>query len=155
MGGGANSDFLLDQTPVEPAYLGTWQPLRHVWHVTGYERWLALPAMKQWLGAPLQPGDSWQDDDAAWAAVEDKNPQTLREAFREVRREQIELLDRLAGVDWETPRETLWGNKSLAWVVTKTFQHTYEHTDTLLRMGLWWEFILGEIEKARAKEQTL
>ena len=39
------------------AYLGTWPPLRHVWHVTGYERWLALPAMKQWLGAPLPPGD--------------------------------------------------------------------------------------------------
>ena len=24
-------------------------------------------------------------------------------------------------------------------IVTKTYQHTFEHGDTLLRMGLWWE----------------
>ncbi len=37
----------LDQLPVDPVSLGTWPPLRHVWHVTEYERCLALPTMKQ------------------------------------------------------------------------------------------------------------
>lgn len=142
---------LQDQFPVEPGYLGTWQPIRHLWHVAGYERFLALPAMQQWLGAPLPPGDSWHDDDAAWTAETGKSPAVLIAAFQKVRQEQIDLLNQLVGVDWETPRETLWGHKSLSWVITKTFQHTYEHGDTLLRMGLWWEFILNEIAKAQAK----
>lgn len=144
---------LRDQLPVEPAYLGTWQPVRHVWHITGYERCLALPTMQQWLGAPLPPGDAWKDDDADWSAVQDQRPETLIAAFRAVRQAQIDCLDLLTGVDWETPRETLWGPRTLAWVVTKTFQHTYEHGDTLLRMGLWWEHILGEIAKAKADAQ--
>lgn len=145
---------LLDQTPVEPEYLGMWQPLRHVWHVSEYERCLALPAMQQWLGAPQPPEDAWQDGDADWAAVPEKNLAALLNDFWQVRRQQIALIDQLAGADWETPRETGWGLRSLAWVVTKTLQHTYEHGDTLLRMGLWWEHILGEIARARAAQET-
>jgi hypothetical protein len=48
-------------------------------------------------------------------------------------------LNQLASTDWSTPRQTSWRLKPLSMVVTKTFQHTYEHGDTLLRMGLWWE----------------
>lgn len=144
---------LLDQLPVEPKYLGTWPPLRHVWHVTEYERWLALPTMKQWLGEPLPPGDAWRDDDPDWAAVGDKSQQSLSAAFQQVRQQQIDLLDQLTGADWQSPRTTLWGEKPLTWVVTKTFQHTYEHGDTLLRMGLWWEHILGEIAKTRSSAE--
>jgi hypothetical protein len=145
---------LRDQIPIDPQYLGTWPPLRHVWHVTEYERCLALPGMQQWLGAPLQPGDAWQDDDPAWAAVADKRPAALVAAFRAVRQEQVELLAKLAGADWEAPRETLWGPRPLSWIVTKTFQHTYEHGDTLLRMGLWWQHILKEIAKANKENRT-
>ena len=147
-------EYLLDQLPVEPGYLGTWQPLRHVWHVTEYERCLALPTMKQWLSGPMPPEDAWKDDDAAWAAVKDRRPAALSAAFRQVRQQQIDLLAQLANADWETPRETLWGMRPLSWIVTKTFQHTYEHGDTLLRMGIWWEHILGEIAKAQAKAQA-
>ena len=147
------SPALLDQQPVDPDYMGTWPPLRHVWHVTEYERCLALPSMKQWLGAPLPGEDAWPDTDEAWAAVVDKSPAALSAAFRQVRQQQIGLLDDLAGADWDTPLETLWGHRPLSMVVTKTFQHTYEHGDTLLRMGLWWEFILGEIARSQAQDQ--
>jgi len=143
---------LHDQLPVEPNYLGTWQPLRHVWHVTGYERSLVLPTMQQWLGAPLPPDDAWKDDDEAWAAVVEKDQAALSASFRAVRQEQIDLLEPLAGVDWQTPRATLWGERPLSWIVAKTFQHTYEHGDTLLRMGLWWEHILKEIARAQAEK---
>jgi hypothetical protein len=53
------SPSLLDQLPVEPGYLGTWTPLRHVWHLTGYEQCLVLPTMKQWparLSPRVMPG---------------------------------------------------------------------------------------------------
>jgi hypothetical protein len=136
---------LLDQLPPDPGYLGTWTPQRHVWHVTEYERCLAIPSMKQWLGDPLPPDDIWMDDDDTWASVKDKSPAALSSAFRQVRQQQIDLLDQLTAVDWQAPRETLWGSKPLSMVVTKTFQHTYEHGDTLMRMGIWWETILEEI----------
>ena len=137
------------QLPVEPGYLGTWPPLWHVWHIIGYERYLALPSMNQWLGGPLPPGDAWKDDDEAWAAAE-KSPDAYITSLQMVRQEQLHLLEQLASVDWETPSQTLWGNRPLSWIVTKTFQHTYEHGDTLLRMGLWWEHILNEIAKGQA-----
>ena len=63
--------------------------------------------------------------------------------FCDIRRQQIVMLDELAQVDWEAPQATLWGDKPLKMIVTKTYQHTFEHGDTLLRMGLWWEEFAG------------
>ena len=142
---------LREDLPPDPGYLGTWSPARHVWHVTEYERCLVIPSMKQWLGGAVPPGDAWPDDDDTWAEVHNRGLDALSAAFRQVRQQQIDLLPQLAGVDWETPRDTLWGPKPIAFIVTKTFQHTYEHGDTLLRMGLWWEHILDEIAKSQAK----
>jgi len=86
--------------------------------------------------------DTWLDDDNAWAKVQNRGFDELTSAFRSVRQQQIELLNKLINADWNTPRETLWRHKPLSMIVTKTFQHTYEHGDTLLRMGLWWEEIV-------------
>ena len=145
---------LHEQLPPDPAYLGTWSPARHVWHVTEYERCLALPSMIDWLKIE-QIDEDWPDDDEAWAKVQDRGFDTLIANFRRVRQQQIDLLDQLKDVDWDAPRETLWGLKPLSMVVTKTFQHTYEHGDTLLRMGLWWEEILKEqAEEARKSTST-
>ncbi len=59
-------------------------------------------------------------------------------AFRQVRAEQIALLPRVDRSAWEEPRDALWGAVTLRWVLTKTFQHTCEHTHDVLRMALWW-----------------
>jgi hypothetical protein len=133
------------QLPPDPEYLGTWSPARHVWHVTEYERWMALPAMYEWIDGPKPPDEDWPDDDAAWAKAQELGLEGLVSKFRHVRQQQIDLLDQLSAVDWIAPRETGWGMKPLSMVVTKTFQHTYEHGDTLLRMGLWWKTILEEM----------
>ena len=125
--------------PPEPDYMGTWPPARHVWHVTEYERCIVIPSMNQWLGGSFPNEDDWPDDDHTWNKVQARGFEESTSAFRAVRVQQLELLDQLVNVDWEVPRETLWGHKPLSMIVTKTFQHTYEHGDTLLRMGLWWE----------------
>ena len=138
------SPSLREDLPPDPKYLGTWQPARHVWHVTEYERCLVIPSMNQWLGDSIPTEDAWRDDGNAWANVHNREFEELTSAFRHVRQQQIELLDKLTNTDWNTPRDTLWGHKPLSMIVTKTFQHTYEHGDTLLRMGLWWEEILEE-----------
>ena len=135
---------LREEIPPDPEYLGSWPPARHVWHVTEYERCLAIPAMYHWLDGPMPPEDDWPDDDETYATVRGGGIAELIVNFRLIRQQQIDLLDQLAAVDWSEPREVLWGLKPLSMVVTKTFQHTYEHGDTLLRMGLWWEEILEE-----------
>ncbi len=130
--------------PPDPEYLGIWSPARHVWHVTEYERCLAIPAMYDWAAAETPSDDDWPDDDEAWATVQERGFDALLTKFRDVRQQQIDLLDQMTTTDWNLSRETLWGHKPLSMVVAKTFQHTYEHADTLLRMGLWWEVILRE-----------
>lgn len=134
--------------PPDPGYLGTWPPARLVWHVTEYERCLVLPSMQQWLGGAIPDGESWDDSDEAWSAAKTRTANELVAAFNRVRQEQIQLLDPLATVDWTSLRTTLWGEKPLSMIVTKTYQHTFEHGDTLLRMGLWWR----EIEEMNARQ---
>jgi hypothetical protein len=109
--------------------------------------------MYLWLAGPMPPDEDWPDDDETWANVQERGFEALMANFRRVRQQQIDLLDQLTTVDWSEPRETLWGPKPLSMVVTKTFQHTYEHGDTLLRMGLWWETILEE-EAQKSTHET-
>lgn len=87
---------------------------RHVWHVTEYERCLALPSMIDWLDIP-QTDESWPDDDEAWAKVQDRGFDALIANFRRVRQQQIDLLDQLKDVDWDAPRETLWRLSHFPW----------------------------------------
>ena len=35
-----------DQLPPKPGYMGTWPPIRHVWHVAEYERCQVIPSMQ-------------------------------------------------------------------------------------------------------------
>ena len=62
---------LLHLCPPNPNYLGLWQPARLVWHVTEYERCIAIPIMKQWVGGAPLPDDEdvWPDTDELWATV--------------------------------------------------------------------------------------
>ncbi len=133
--------------PSEP--LGLWSPLRHIWHVTEYERYIALPVMYQWLDKPKPDGNLWNDSDEMWTSVKDNPIEDFIQEFHLVRQQQIDLLGELETVDWTSTRDTFWGTKPLTMVVTKTYQHTFEHGDTLMRMSLWWEAILDHLESKK------
>lgn len=141
--------WAFEQLPVDQWHLlppnadsmGTWTPLRHVWHVTGYEEMLVVPSMQQWVGGPIPDNNSWHDDDDTFAADQAAGltAAEIIARFRAVRQKQLDLIEELTGVDWEAPRLTLWGHRPLKMIVTKTYQHTFEHGDTLLRMALGWQ----------------
>ena len=56
-----------------------------------------------------------------------------------MRAEQISLLDRVEPATWEQSRHAIWGPVTLRWVMTKTLQHTHEHTHDVLSLALFWE----------------
>jgi len=137
--------------PIDEGYMGLWPAARHVWHVTEYERCVAMPAMRDWLGGEQPLTDPWLDDDDAWSKNLHLSDKALIDRFWGVRRQELALFQDLRLVDWNECRDTGWGRKPLSWVVTKTYQHTWEQGDTLMRMGLWWEHILEQIALAQAK----
>jgi hypothetical protein len=59
--------------------------------------------------------------------------------FRKVRSEQLALLPQFKDSRWKETREAVWGPMALRWVVSKTYQHTAEHTNDVMQMALFWD----------------
>lgn len=133
------------QVPVTKRYiqppnkLGEWTVARHVFHMLYYEKTIALPGMKQWLGE-ARPSTENLDEDVAWGDRQTDTIENLLAEFKRVRAEQIKILDKFNNGVWSTTRETIWENVTLLWVVSKTYQHTAEHTNDVMRNGLFWDF---------------
>ena len=125
-----------------PRGLGEWPVARHVFHMLYYEQTIALPSMHQWLGGII-PIIEDSDEDVAWANNKE-SIETLLAQFRNIRAEQISLLPKFENYAWNETRRAVWGPVTLLWVVSKTFQHTAEHTNDVMQMRLWWDgFLTG------------
>ena len=117
-----------------------WSAARSAFHLLAYERRLALPSMRLWLGEAFTY-DIDYDEDKEWASGHDLTV-TLQQ-FSQIRDEQSALLALYPDEAWETALFTpAWEEQTLRWVLTKTLQHTFEHTHDVLRMGLFWDFPL-------------
>jgi hypothetical protein len=123
-----------------PQGLGEWPALRHLHHLVWYEREYALPSMRHWVGGPPLD-DQALDEAAAWAA---EGPGfTVEGGVRELeagREAQAALLAVLDPSAWHASVATVWGDMPPRWVVSKTYQHTAEHTNDVLRIALFWPF---------------
>jgi hypothetical protein len=126
-----------------PEDLGEWSVARHVFHLLYYEQTIALPTMKQWLGEAC-PIPETLDEGLAWDGRRTDTIESMLDEFRRVRAEQINLLEKFDQHVWHTTRETIWGDMTLLWVVSKTYQHTAEHTNDTLRIALFWDFFLNQ-----------
>ena len=103
-----------------------------------YEQTIALPSMRQWLGEPCPTTDEL-DEDRFWESRQSERVKNLLVEFTNVPTEQIALLEKFDEMIWNTTRETIWGTVTLLWVVSKTYQHTAEHTSDVMRIGLFWD----------------
>jgi hypothetical protein len=124
-----------------PKGLGEWTVARHVFHLWYYEQTIALPSMQQWLGGTIPFLDD-KDEDIDWSKTQE-TVEDLLEKFRIVRAEQIALLPKFDDAAWNATREAVWGPVTLLWVVSKTYQHTAEHTNDVMRIGLFWDAYLA------------
>lgn len=146
---GALFVWALEQVPMAwretpPPGRDEWTAARHAFHMLYYEREIALPSMRQWLGSAMPDPDEL-DESAAWEARHEWD--VMIAEFRRGRAEQIALLDRFDTAAWDKSRgKTLWDRwapedgVTLRWAVTKTLQHTAEHTHDVLRMLLMWDY---------------
>lgn len=122
-----------------PEKLGEWSVARHVFHVLSNERRLALPTMRCWLGETFERDETYQEE-AEWARGHDLT--TLLAEFQRIRAEEISLLPFYREEDWErVGASSVWPDVSLRWVATKTLQHTFDHTNSVLAMALFWDFL--------------
>lgn len=124
-----------------PKGLGEWTVARHVFHLWYYEQTIALPSMQQWLGGTI-PLLEDAGEDIAWSKTQER-VESLLEKFKNVRAEQIALLPKFEDASWNTTCEAIWGPVTLLWVVSKTYQHTAEHTNDVMRIGLFWDRYLA------------
>ena len=120
---------------------GRWSTARIVFHLICYEQRIALPTMRQWRDAPRPVvGTSEEDaarEEAEWDDGKGHIMKDMMKEFRQGRAEQLALLMQLPSSSWQETREAIWKPVSLQWVLTKTYQHTLEHTDEILRAYLW------------------
>jgi hypothetical protein len=131
-----NRLYRLPETPV----LGEWSAARHAYHMLHYERTYAIPSMGQWLGSPM-PDPEGADEDAAWQKEHELEDVLLE--FMAIRAEQIALLTLFEDSDWEELRQTFWQGQTLHWILSKTLQHTAEHTHDVLSIALFWDHLKG------------
>lgn len=138
--------WAVEQIPAERQFVSRrverWSTARIMFHLGWYEQHIALPAMRQWFGEPAPPATA-QEDDAAleerdWNDGQGLGIAAMLATLRGLRAEQITLASQASEDLWQQEQPALWGNVSLHWVVTKTYQHTLEHTDEILRQYLWW-----------------
>ena len=62
------------------------------------------------------------------------------ETMAGMRSQRQALLAQLARTsDWDSIHDTLVGDHNLRWVMAKCFQHTLEHTTTLLQLAIFWD----------------
>ena len=136
--------WAVEQVPPErrllapPQLLGEWNVARQVFHMLYYEQNAVVPSMKIWLGQPLTINEADFDEDAAWG--DGKDLDTMLTDFRRVRAAQLELLPLFNEQLWHETRPTpFWGDVTLLWLVSKTFQHTAEHIHDVMSIALFWD----------------
>jgi hypothetical protein len=132
-----------------PPGLGEWSAARHVFHLVVYESAIAQPSMRQWLGEPA-PDLAGMSEELAWQSVP-RDYEAMLDAFRVVRGEQLDLLDAFSPDGWQEIRRTIWGDVSLHWVVSKTYQHTAEHISDVMRIALFWDSFARQQARAAAR----
>lgn len=124
---------------VTPPAMSEWSVARHLFHLLHYEQHRAIPYILQWLDRPA-PDISQNDEDRAWVEEGSKlSIDQMLQSFQRLRAEQIFLLSHFSESDWSSERN-IGIPATLRWVVTKTYQHTLDHTNSILCLSLFWDF---------------
>ncbi|GAB4518820.1 MAG: hypothetical protein OHK0046_26930 [Anaerolineae bacterium] len=124
-----------------PVVFGAFSVAQIVFYLTWLERHIALPHMRLWQDGEIDPAQMTTTRfEADWRARRADIPELVAD-FRVVRGEILALLHTFDNAALQVVRsDTIWEVPvSLQWVVARTYQQTLEHTDTLMKMVLYWD----------------
>ena len=127
---------------------GEWGVAMNLAHLVVYEERIALPVLEALAaggdGADATPsgGEDWFLNDAVALSKEEVG--VMVERLRKARVRQIEIVETYDAQLFNAPVTPLWSSgrhgavpHSAGWVATKTFQHTWEHGNAILRLVLF------------------
>ena len=123
------------------AKLSSWPAQLHLYHLYIYER-ITVDYAAYWLadGARLSEAEDaehvrlWQGQEQDWQQLGADETMAQLSGLRQ------ELLTGLAQApDWDARHDVFWGEQNLRWIAAKCFQHTLEHTTTLLQLAIFWD----------------
>src|SRR5215204_2937487 len=126
---------------------GAWSMAMNVAHLAVYDERLAIPVLEgllaggDGLGAASTPReDAFQRE---CEALSEEPREAILARLRAARQRQVALVRRFSDEQFNTLRTPLWGKyygaplHASGWVAAKSWQHTYEHTNALLRIALF------------------
>lgn len=143
-------ESLYRATTLEPRALfeeGSWSAAMNLAHLTLYDERLGLPLVEalaaggDGAGAVPAYGENWLINDAIPLSEEPRDHVLVR--LRTARQRHVELAKGFTDERFNTPVLPGWRNragtplKSPGWVLNKTFQHTWEHGNAILRITLF------------------
>ncbi|MEX1253214.1 MAG: DinB family protein [Dehalococcoidia bacterium] len=125
-----------------------WSVAMNIAHLVTYEEGLAAPMLEA-LAAGCDGTDVVASADERLAdavAIADQPLDALMARLRSARGRQIEVVKDFPAERFSAPLTPLWGRHyplygdhlhSAGWVASKTFQHTWEHGNAILRVALY------------------
>ena len=134
-------------TPPPGSPEGAWSMAMNLAHMVVYEEQLATPVLEAMSAGgnaqDLVPGggEEWLLGGAT--AIASEPIETLAARLRAVRERAIAIVESTPADLFNQPRTMLWSGRNggkplaLSWVATKTFQHTWEHGNAILRVAMF------------------
>lgn len=125
--------------PARLARVSTWPAQRHLYHLFIYER-IVVDTAAFWLadGAPLTEAEVALHDRLLSGQTEAWSQHSAEETFSGWRQLRQELLARLERATDGEARHPHWDGQDLPAFAAECWQHTLEHTTTLLQLALFW-----------------
>ena len=139
-------------SPPAPDKLGEWSAARHLFHVCYYERGVALPYLRYWLGGPYPTAEGY-DEARDWGDGSGHDIEELLAQLQALRVEQISLLPPDDSPIWHEARDTVWGHWTLYRVISKSYQHSVQHMSDIQKIAMLWEHYAGRSQKSEIRSQ--
>ena len=129
------------------AWLGSWSVADNLAHLAIYEEQVAAPILEA-IAAGYDAANTVSsvlesNYDSLWQELAQSPMDVIASRFSAARLRQVDTLSSMSEERFQTLATTLWLDQleaeghSAAWVAAKTFQHTWEHGDSILRIALF------------------
>jgi hypothetical protein len=126
---------------------GAWSMAMNLAHLAVYDARLANPVLEALLAGKDGRGAVASSGEGGFLrecqALSAQPLEAILASLRVARQQQVRLVEQFSAEQFNRPQTPLWGQRygaplhSPGWVATKSWQHTYEHGNAVLRIALF------------------